>query len=63
MIWRYVCYYCDVGMEIVAVVQLEAAYFQHIIVKVFGRYLVRIALADVAAQADVKPGILQQVIY
>ena len=56
---------CDdryVRMEIVAVVKLETADFQHVIVKMLGGHLVSVAFADVASQAHIQPSALKQVI-
>ncbi len=52
----------DIGPEIIAVVQLEAADFQDIIIEMFRGYLVGVALADVAAQPHVQACVLQQVV-
>ena len=48
----------DVRLEVVHVVQLEAADLQHVVVEVLGRDLVGVGLADVAAEAHVQAGVL-----
>ena len=52
----------DVRLEIIHVVQLEAADFQDIVIEMLGRDLIGVGLADVAAEAHVQAGVLQQVV-
>ena len=62
MVWGYVCDDGDVRLEVIHVVELEAAEFQNIDVEVFGRHLIGVALADVASEPDVQSGLLQKVV-
>ena len=52
----------DVRTEIVAVVELETADLQHVVVKVLGGHLESVALADVAAEAHVESCVLKQIV-
>ena len=52
----------DVWTEIIAVVQLETADLQNIVVEVFCGDLVGVALADVAAESHVESCVLKQVV-
>ena len=62
MVGGNVRYYRDVRPEIIGVVELEAADFQHVIVVFLGSHLKGVALADVAAQAYVETGLLEQIV-
>ena len=53
MIRSDVGYDGDVCLEVVYVVQLEAAQLQYIYVEVLGRDLVRVAFADVSSNAPI----------
>ena len=58
MVGGDVGYDCDVGTEIIYVVQLETADFQDIVVKMFSGDLVGVGLAYVASETYVEPGVL-----
>ena len=62
MVWRDIRDDGYVRAEIVAAVQLEAADFQHVIVVLFGGYLVGVTLAYVSSQTHVQACLLEQVV-
>ena len=62
MVRRDVGDYGYVGLEVIYVVQLEAAELQYIDVVLFCRYLIGVALSDVAAESYIKAGLHQKVI-
>ena len=51
-----------VGLEVIHAVKLETAEFQYIDVKVFGRHLIGVALADVAGQPYVKACVAEHIV-
>ena len=57
-----VCDYRDVGTEVIAVVQLETAYFQYVIVVLLGGHLISVAHSDIASQTYVEACLLEQVV-
>ena len=62
MVGSDVCDDCYVGPEIIGVVELEAADFQHIVIVLLGSHLKGVALAYVPAEACVQPCLLKQVV-
>ena len=52
----------NVRVEVLAVVQLEAAYLQNVVVVLFGGYLIGVACTYVASQTYVKAGLLKKVV-
>ena len=52
----------DVRSEIVAVIELEAADFQDVVVEVLGCDLICVTLSDVAAESDIETCLLHQVV-
>ena len=52
----YVC------LEIIYVIQLEAAEFKHIYVEVLGSHLICVTLSDVSSESDVEAGLLEKMI-
>ena len=52
----------DVRPELIAVVQLETADFQYVVVEMLGGNLIGVALAYVSAETYVESGLLEQVV-
>ena len=52
-----------IGLEVIHIVQLEAAELQHVYVELLGRHLIGVALSYVSAQTDVKSGLAEKMIY
>ena len=52
----------DIRPEVIAVVQLEAADFEDVVVVVASCHLICVAHSDIAAEPDVEAGLLQEVV-